>query len=185
MKYLACGFLGHREVNITEAEKTNLSSFIEHLIKNKNVTRFLFGSKSKFIDICYNIVLNKKHIFPNIEMIYFPCTFEEGLLHNEKEKFTKINKIFTDNSLKIFTYDKIIRFNYFGKSQYVKRNQTLIDYCDICIFYYIKSYKPSNSTNKSKTQIYSSKSGTELAFNYAKRKNKIIFNMADNIMFKT
>ena len=58
-----------------------------------------------------------------------------------------------------------------GKASYIERNTAMIDNSDYCIFYY--------DENISKNY----KSGTKIAYDYAKRKNKTIINlyMADNL----
>ena len=53
-----------------------------------------------------------------------------------------------------------------GKRLYIERNKALIDASDIMIFYYDENYRPSYSN-----------SGTKLAFEYAKSKNKKIINV--------
>ena len=54
-----------------------------------------------------------------------------------------------------------------NKFTYIRRNQTMIDKSDFCIFYFNSNYIP-----KTKTQ-----SGTHLAYEYAKKKNKLIINV--------
>ncbi len=51
-----CCFIGHREINETEELKSNLLANIEKLIVDKKVDEFLFGSKSRFNDLCLNTV---------------------------------------------------------------------------------------------------------------------------------
>ena len=45
-------FFGHREINETEELKLKLTEIIEKLIVKKKVDTFLFGSKSKFNNLC-------------------------------------------------------------------------------------------------------------------------------------
>ena len=56
---------------------------------------------------------------------------------------------------------------------YVERNQAMIDHCDFCIFYFDENYQPEIE----KFSKNSAKSGTKLAFEYAKRRKKIIYNI--------
>ena len=58
-----------------------------------------------------------------------------------------------------------------GYRSYIKRNQAMIDICDILITYYDKGYKPTNRLRISR------KSGTGIAFEYAIKKNKRIINL--------
>lgn len=50
-----------------------------------------------------------------------------------------------------------------GRVSYVERNQAMINDSDYCIFYYDENYQP--------------KSGTALAYTYAKQKKKQIINI--------
>ena len=48
-----CCFIGHRKIKESEELKNKMLETIEHLIKEKDVYIFLFGSKSKFDDLCH------------------------------------------------------------------------------------------------------------------------------------
>ena len=65
-----------------------------------------------------------------------------------------------------------------GKASYVERNQAMINDSDFCIFYYDESYNPPKR-KKSKQDLfeYQPKSGTRLAYDYAKQKRKIVLNV--------
>ena len=52
----ACCFIGHRKINETEALKTSLYEIVERLITHNRIDTFLFGSKSRFNDLCYGVV---------------------------------------------------------------------------------------------------------------------------------
>ncbi len=54
----------------------------------------------------------------------------------------------------------------------------MIDASDICIFYYNESYQPPLRKNSKKDYTsYQPKSGTGIAFAYAKQKKKKIINL--------
>ena len=55
-----CCFFGHRTINETEELKTKLCEAVEDLITNKNVDTFLFSSKSRFDELCLEIVTKIK-----------------------------------------------------------------------------------------------------------------------------
>ena len=59
-----------------------------------------------------------------------------------------------------------------GKASYVEQNQALIDMSDFCIFYFDKNYLPQKNKTSGST-----KSGTALAYKYAKLKKKHIINV--------
>jgi hypothetical protein len=56
MEYNICCVFGHRKINETEELRTQLFTIIEALIVQNCVDTFLFGSKSRFNDLCYEIV---------------------------------------------------------------------------------------------------------------------------------
>ena len=57
-----CCFIGHREINVTDELKEKLCVLIEHLITEESIDTFLFGSKSQFDDLCYDIVTEIKKV---------------------------------------------------------------------------------------------------------------------------
>ena len=74
-KNKTCCFIGHRKINETDRLKSNLKSAIIDLIVNKGVCTFLFGSKSAFNDLCFEIVSEIKIDYPNIQRIYVRAEF--------------------------------------------------------------------------------------------------------------
>lgn len=65
-----CCFIGHREINATDELKKKLCLLIEHLITEESIDTFLFGSKSQFDDLCYDIVTEIKKKYPHIKRIF-------------------------------------------------------------------------------------------------------------------
>ena len=70
MSGTTCCFIGHREIYETEALKLNIKSIIEQLIISDNIDTFLFGSKSCFNDLCYDVVTELQSKYPHIKRIY-------------------------------------------------------------------------------------------------------------------
>ena len=156
-----CCFLGHRNVKDVKKLSSELKAKIIDLIINNNVDTFLFGSKSNFIDLCFEIVSDLRATYPFVKRIYV------------RAEYPFINEDYKKYLLKKYEYtyfpDDIIKS---GKAVYIKRNQEMINKSQYCIFYFYKSY---NS--------FSKKSGTEIALDYAKRKKKnilFISNTSDN-----
>lgn len=56
MKMSVCCIFGHRKINETQELRERLSAVIEELMVGQGVDTFLFGSKSRFNDLCYEIV---------------------------------------------------------------------------------------------------------------------------------
>ena len=65
-----CCFFGHRKINLTEDLKSKLRVTMEKLIVDEKVDMFLFGSRSDFDDLCYEIVTELKEKHPHIKRVY-------------------------------------------------------------------------------------------------------------------
>ena len=148
-----CCFFGHRTINETEELKVELHKTIEDLIVNENVNTFLFGSKSRFNDLCLEIVSWIKEKYPHIKRIYV------------RAEFPVISDNYKDYLLESYedTYypKKIIDS---GRAAYVERNFEMINQSRFCVVYYDESYTPSKR-----------KSGTKIALDYAiKCKREIV-----------
>lgn len=148
-----CCFLGHRKIKITTELRKKLYDIIENLITKENVNTFLFGSKSQFNDLCYNIICDLKEKFSYIKRIYI------------RAEFPYINDDYKSYLLQSYeeTYFPNAVINA-GKLVYVKRNYEMINKSKFCIVYF----------NKNSSQP---KSGTKLAYNYAISKQRIIINV--------
>ena len=151
-KQHTCCFFGHRKIE-NEKELTDiLTDIIEDLIINKKINTFLFGSKSQFDDLCYDIVTEIKKKYPHIKRIFVRAEYP-----------------YIDESYKAYLLENY-EDTYFpksvlgaGKASYVKRNCEMIDNSRFCIVYYKEDYTPK-----------SRKSGTKIAFTYAEKKKKNI-----------
>lgn len=136
-----------------------LQLIIEELIVNKGVSRFVFGSKSEFDDLCYDIVSELKNKYSYIERVYVRSMYE-NLTSYYREY---IYELYEDT----FYPDCVKKSN---KLSYIKRNEFMVKSSDYCIFYYDKNYIPKNYKGE---RIYRN-SGTKIALEYAKSKNKNI-----------
>ena len=137
-----CCFIGHRRIDLIKELEEKTKNVIEDLIINKEVETFLFGSKSEFEQIYFNLYKEKVNLL---------CVDEK---FEHKTKYTS------------------------GKASYVERNQAMIDNSDYCIFYYNENYKPQpRKQSKRDITYYQPKSGTALAYKYAKQKKKEIINI--------
>lgn len=153
-----CAFIGHRKVENTETLKEHLAQVVKMLIVDEGVDTFLFGSRSAFNDISYDIVTELKEIHTNIRRVFVRAEYEY------------IDKLYTDYLLTFYedTYFAEQAHNA-GYRSYVKRNQEMIDKSNIVVAYCDMSYKPTTRT----------KSGTIMAVQYAQKKQKRIINIFD------
>ena len=152
MPNITCTFFGHRKINVTEKLEKRVRDEIESLIINEKVDTFLFGSRSEFIDLCYDIVSELRKVHPFIKRIYvraeYPFiddSYKNMLLENYEDTYFP---------------EKIIDA---GSAVYVERNFKMIDESEFCIIYFNEKYLPKNR-----------KSGTKAALDYAVKKGKII-----------
>ncbi len=148
-----CCFIGHRQINETEDLKRRLRDKIEDLIVHKNVNTFLFGSKSRFNDLCYELVTTIKEKYPQILRIYVRAEFP--FINEEYKNF--LLKEYEDT----YYPQKIIGA---GKAAYIERNYEMIDRSRFCIVYYDETYAPTTR-----------KSGTKRAVEYSIKCKKEIF----------
>ena len=137
---------------MTDELKEKLRVVIERLIVDENIDKFLFGSKSQFDDLCYDIVTEIKKKYPHIKRIFVRAEYP-----------------YIDESYKAYLLESY-EDTYFpksvlgaGKASYVKRNCEMIDNSRFCIVYYKAEYTPKGR-----------KSGTKITLAYAEKKKKSI-----------
>lgn len=187
MSYTVC-FIGHRKIEQENELRTRLNNLVEDLIV-MGARRFLFGSKSEFNSLCYEVVTKFKEKYLDIVRVCYTCKSESCFFKEEKEKWEKILSKTLHSSISINTFDEEVEFGAkysAGRGGYVERNQAMIDDSDICVFYYNEKYLPPKRRQK-KTDItsYQHKSGTKIAYNYALRKKKQIINLCELSTKKT
>ena len=169
INYLTCCFIGHRKIEYSIELEQKLTELIESLIVEHNVGIFLFGSRSEFNSLCWEIVTKLKNKYPHIKRIYVRVEYnydndEIGYLLSKYEETYFPKQI-----------EKA------GKYSYVERNQLIIKQSDYCIFYYDKDYVPSIKRHSKRLFDTKTNSGTKLAFDYAVRQKKKVFNIKDVI----
>ena len=152
MKERTCCFIGHRKIEDTLELRRELYDSIERLITDEKVDTFLLGSKSRFNDLCYELLTAIKEKHPHIKRIYV------------RAEYSYIDDSYKEYLLKYYedTYypETIIGA---GKAVYVERNCEMINNSRFCIFYYDEQNAPTTR-----------KSGTKIALDYAVRNKKEI-----------
>lgn len=141
-------FIGHRTINKTGSLKDKLKMIVENLMVKENADTFLFGSKSEFNTLCYDVVTKLQNKYRSIRRVYVRAEYE-----------------FISEEYKRYLF-RLYEFSYFPKDvkgagalSYVKRNQAMIDKCDVVVAYYDDQYIPPTKT----------KSGTQMAVVHAIR----------------
>lgn len=163
-----CCFFGHRKVADKEQLRKRLYKTVEDLIIYNNVSIFLLGSKSEFNALSREVLAELKEKYPYIHRIYIRAEYQ-----------------YIDDSYEAYLLQSCDETYYSeraigaGKAVYVQRNGELIDKADICVVYYNGGYLPPRRRNGKKDLFdYQPPSGTQIAYDYAKRKKKTIINLA-------
>lgn len=163
----AC-FFGHRNISRTTELENALRNEIGKLITVNGIKRFMFGSKSQFDDLCYDIVTELKIKYPYIQRIYV------------RAEFPQIDESYMAYLLKKYedTYfpEGILGA---GKATYVERNYEMIEKSSVCVIYYDENYLPINRSNRNISSKLKKASGTSIAYMYAQRKKRRIINLAN------
>lgn len=178
-KYKKCCFIGHRTINLSQELIQRVKSVVENLILECGVGVFLFGSRSEFDTLCHSIVTELKEKYPYIKRVACTCQSEGCILQTEKNKWDKIYSSFFKAKIDLLCVEEEFEFKAkytAGKASYIERNRAMVDDSDYCVFYYDEQYRPANKFI-TRSQCYSQKSGTQLAYRYAKQKKKDIINI--------
>ena len=126
-------FLGHRKIENREIIRSITTAVIAKLIA-QGADTFLFGSRSEFDSLCHEIVSEFKRNNPQLKRVYVRAEYE----------FIKDD--YTSYLLEQFEstfFPKEV--SNAGKAAYIKRNQVMIDLCDLAVIYYDKNYSPAKT----------------------------------------
>lgn len=163
----SCCFFGHRKIEHSKELEKQIYEDAENLVLNENVDTFYFGSRGEFNSLCREAVRKLKEKYPQIKRVYI------------RAEFPYIDDSYRNYLLEDYedTYfpEKAINA---GKASYVERNREMIDKSDFCITYYREEYKPPmRKKGKQDLTAYQPKSGTKIAYDYAKKRGKTIINL--------
>ena len=166
MKENTCCVFGHRKIVITEKLKKRLFDIFEEVIVKEKINIFLFGSRSQFDDLCYQIISNLKNNYPFVKRVYvraeFPYiddSYREYLLQSYEETY------YPDSILNA------------GKAVYIERNYEMIDKSELCIVYFDEKYM--HLSTEGDLVDNKPKSGTKIAYEYALKKSRRIINVLE------
>lgn len=112
--------IGHRKINKTQDFVNKLTEIIVNLIENEGADSFLFGSRSEFDDLCYDIVTELRYKYPQIKRVY------------ERAEYGKIDQDYLKTVLKYYEdtfYSYKVESS--GKLAYVTRNEIFKKICKI------------------------------------------------------
>ena len=168
----ACSFFGHRDTPQTDELKQKVQEIVERLIVEEGVDTFLFGSRSKFDELCHIVVTELQEKYPHIRRVAYLCKHETGCLVGEGMDLERQIKDIAGREVRVREFEEIKksdRVNSAGRACYVERNYWMIDDSSYMVFF-INNGKPKEGN------------GTQLAFNYSlakKDKSNIICDTAN------
>lgn len=158
----SCSFFGHRDTEQTEELKQKIRVTVEQLIIEEGVDTFLFGSRSKFDELCHMVVTELKEKYPHIQRIAYLCKHETACLVGAGMSLKHQIKELTGREIYVPEYEEIKksdRVNSAGRASYIERNQWIINQSLMVVF--------NLQENKS-----SKFSGARKAFYYAEQKKR-------------
>ncbi len=160
-------FIGHKTIEKTQELISLLKETALSLIE-KGAKTFLFGSKSEFDKLSWEIITEIKKEYPFIERVYVRSAFK-----NIDESYKKFLLEFYE---KTYFPPKIEKA---GKYSYVERNYEMIDNATYCVFYYNENYDAPLKRQPKNNMLLPTKqkSGTKIAYEYALKKKKQIINV--------
>ena len=126
-------FLGHRKIENREIIRSITTAVIAKLIA-QGADTFLFGSRSEFDSLCHEIVSEFKRNNPQLKRVYVRAEYEfisDDYIAYLLERFEST-----------FFPKEVSNA---GRAAYVKRNQVMIDLCDLAVIYYDENVSPANS----------------------------------------
>ena len=180
-KHKACLFFGHRKFEVTEEVKQKVKEVVEDLIVNHDVLTFLFGSRSDFDYLSHLVVSELKEKYPKIKRIGYTCKSETCILESESQKWKEIYSHIQKQEFHLLGVEEEVEHKTkytSGRAGYVERNQAMINDSNYCVFYYDENYEPEmRKHSKRSIGYYQPKSGTALAYSYAKQKRKTLINI--------
>lgn len=174
-------FIGHRAVNDANQVKIRLIGTVSSLI-NEGADTFLFGSRSDFDSLCWEVVTKLQEQFPHLKRISYNTPHETAFTSKEeRESYEKFFSQMTKREIHYTDYEEAVRSEKSlnaNKNAYIMRNQEMIDNSDVCVFYFNKDYLPPKRNASSRfLPDYQPKSGTAIAYAYAVQKKKQIYNI--------
>ncbi|MCH5164079.1 MAG: DUF1273 family protein [Clostridiales bacterium] len=177
-------FIGHRTVDNAEQIKTKLFDTLSTLIA-KGTDTFIFGSRSDFDCLCWEVVTKLKESYPHIKRISCNAPHETVFTSTEeRERYEYLFSQIVKHTGHYADYEEAVSSQKSlkaNKNTYIMRNQEMIDGSDVCVFYYNKDYLPPRRKQSKRSVFdYQPKSGTAIAVAYALQKKKIVINIYDN-----
>lgn len=162
---ITCSFFGHRDTPDTKEMREKVRKTVEYLIVENGVDTFLFGSRSTFDMLCHIVVTQLKQKYPYIIRAAYLCKHETVCLVGKGAQTQHSLKQLTGQDVYCGEYEEVKRcekVDMAGRACYVERNQWMIDDSNFVIVHLDET--------KERKRV----SGSELAYQYAKKKDRKI-----------
>ncbi len=151
----------YRELN--QKQLRNFEKCLNYCLENYQIDEIFMHNMFRVTKQILNILRNISNKFPEVKITFYSHYALEGYAKLKNDKAKKKDSYFYFDKIKTFNFDC-----YYPQS-YIKLNYRLIDKADICIFFF--DYK-----------IIAKRAGiTAHAYDYAKRKGKIVYNIAEKL----
>lgn len=168
---MTCCFIGHRRIKHKKELASRLRDNICYLLE-QGVATFLFGDHSEFNMLCYEVVSELREVYPKIRRIHYRTDYPDA------DAYTM--QFLLDGYEDSICPDGVAAA---GKAAYVERNQAMIQASDFCVFYFNNEYLPaSRKESKKAITSYQPKSGTGVAFDYAKAHGRTIIMSGEELL---
>lgn len=151
-----CCFIGHRHVKNEEAIRQKIRAIVTTLVRERRIYTFLFGSRSRFDDLCHEVVTEIRIQYPEIRRVYVRAEFPVITAQYESYLLQRFEKTVYPDCVKGA-----------GRAAYIKRNQYMVDQSAVCVFYCWE-----NTLDRSK-------SGTRIALTYAEARGGEILRICE------
>lgn len=152
---MTVAFIGHREIDMSDELRNKVIDTVTQLIQDYGAHTFLFGSVGEFDELCYGIVSEIKKSYRYIRRVYVRAEYPDV-----RKQFLDYLLTFYDDTF----FPNSVRGA--GRLSYIKRNEVMVDLCDVLVVYCDEKYKPKHT-----------ESGTKTAVSYACEKRKRVINL--------
>ncbi len=174
-------FIGHRTVANATRIKTRLTETVLKLISDGADT-FLFGSRSEFDSLCWEVVTELQTQYPAIKRVGYNTPHETAITSKEERRqLEQLSSEIAGGKVCLKDFESAVnsqKSQNATKDAYIMRNQEMIDNSDVCVFYYDKDYlPPRRKQSKNLVSDHQPQSGTAAVFTYAQRKKKTMINL--------
>ena len=144
--------IGYYKINKTQKLVDKLTEVLVDLIEKEGADTFLFGGRSQFDRLCYNVVTELIYKYQHIQRLFANSVYP---------------KVYDDEYKKLLTYyeDTFYPSKDCGGLIDIEQNEVMVDLCDVALVY-ITSY-----SKRSKNAT------AEIVTDYAQKKGKRVINI--------